>query len=1086
MSGVSLDVQAGLSEGRVRLALAWSDLATAPRSLRLVRRRGRYPLDAFDGDVAFDLADLFAPSGAPWGAVDATRFLRGDPTATEGLVAEFVEFYLTPTSPQPARVRLWINPGGGGAPLATSFDGVTRVVSGPGAAPGFARAATLEVFTQQGGGAETLVGTATIATQPTGAGPQTQIKDFSGGAEVDTTVQAAAANLFTWAPAAGPPTVAAFALQDQRSAFGLASAGSGARVRFLACAAPHGRAGLPLAVNSASVSSPIAIGAASPHGLADGAQISIIGATGNSAANGQWTIQVTAPDQFLLLGSSGNGAYLGGGLIVPPLRATADFAEDLNILTRQIDRSLNVRDTAPVASGRTAEAFYYTAFQLDAGGIALLPAASGSVVATNASGFAGRLYDSVPGVHRYFDDPASGLEGSWQLRRFLNVFGPALDSVRALGDNLPDLFDPRRTRAENLPLLGQTIGWEIDRTLPTERQRSDLSFAPAVFASIGSAANIQALATRATGWTCQVKPFVDNVFLTNGVEAARLWQIFEARSPDPATAFSPPAIQADLYPADVEPAMTQANPTLIDSRPAAALDASGQVWLFWHSSRLGAEWRPSVACGVAPFASMLAPASAGGLLFECTKAGVSGSSEPVFPSAPGATVADGGAVWTCRGMALARRRIWLQRLGTDFVPVHALADLPDTAGIFDESPAVAVVGGEIVLAWASNRGGPTEIWTRAWSGAPVVPGSPRPLIEQNADNRAPALAAGAGAGAPLYGFWESTAQGQTLIWFAQSADNGASWSAPAPVTQGPHDHTPAAVVDASNQLTLFWSASGGGGAYIGSAALGAGGWTLSQATAPRYAVYDTAPAAVLWKGAVHLFWTSNRPGGAWSATTNYQIDDIVTPPAGNGLYYACVQAGQSGATPPAFPTRAGSSCTDGSTQWLCRGAIAGSALAQKTRIWQAAAPGFAAPAKIFTRLSRDREPEALVDASGGLRLFFASQESGGRFLSRTFDTRFTPAGRLAASNVAAKAAMGGPQDRLHYSYDTRDVKEAFSARTAVGIFLDPADGQAPAVHQAAADVLRASLAPFRPLTTRFVYYLRQASGAGYAPVGVDP
>jgi hypothetical protein len=1086
VSGLTLNAEAGLSGGEVRLALAWSDAATAARSLRLVRHRGGYPAGPSEGEEVFDLADLFAPSGAPWGAVDVIRLARSNRAAANAAVAEIVEFFATPASAQPARVRVSLDPGGSSAPVVVTIDGVTRVVRTSSATAAFGQVVTLQVYAEPAGGAETLAGTATLSMAPTAAGPQTQIKDFTSGAEVDSSVQTPAPNLVSWTPSAGPTTSAAFAREDQRSAFGIASAG--ALVRFLSCSTPQGRAGLPLAVQSASFSTPIAIGTANPHGLPDGARITILGATGNNAANGTWSIGVTAPDQFLLVGSSGNGAYAGGGLIFPPLIAAANLAESPNVLTRQIDRSLTIRDIAPIAAGETAETFYYTAFQLDAGGV-LQPAASASVAATNASGFSDRLYNLVPGVHRYYDDPASGMEGSWQLRRFLNIFGPALDSASALSDSLPDLFDPRVTRAEYLPVLAETIGWQIDRTLPTERQRVDLAFAPEVFASIGSAANVQALATRGTGWVCHVKPFVDNVFLTNGVESSQLWQIFEAESPNPATAFPPPAIQADLYPADVEPATTQSDPTVIDSRPAAALDASGKIWLFWHSSRLGAEWRAGVAYEAAPFAAMLAPASAGGLVYECTTAGTSGATAPKFPTTPGAAVPDGGAVWTCRGVGVVRRRLWLQRLGVDSAPVRALADLPDDATLFDESPAVASANGAIVLAWASNRSGHAEIWTRSWSSPTASPSPVRQLTEQEVDNRTPALVTGAGAAAPLYGFWGSTSQGQTLIWFAESADGGVSWSAPSPVTQGPHDRDPAAIVDAANELTLFFSASGGGGAYIGEATQAAGGggaWTFSHATAPKYAVYDTTPAAVLWQGAVHLFWTSNLPGRAWTASTNYQVDDVVVPAGFNGFFYRCVKAGESGAATPAFPTTAGAQCADNTAQWNCCGSIAGAPLAEKTRIWQASGPGFTAPAPVFARLSRDREPTAVVESGGGLHLFLASQETGARFASRTFDTRFAPPGRLASANAAAKAAMGGLQDRLHYTYDCRSVKEAFAARDAVGIFLDPADGQAPSVHQAAADTLRAQLTPFRPLTARFVYYLPKTGGTGFTPVGVDP
>lgn len=43
------------------------------------------------------------------------------------------------------------------------------------------------------------------------------------------------------------------------------------------------------------------------------------------------------------------------------------------------------------------------------------------------------------------------------------------------------------------------------------------------------------------------------------------------------------------------------------------------------------------------------PTTPAGLWYECTTAGTSGGTEPTWPTAAGATVTDGGVVWTCRG-----------------------------------------------------------------------------------------------------------------------------------------------------------------------------------------------------------------------------------------------------------------------------------------------------------------------------------------------------------------------------------------------------------------------------------------------------
>lgn len=49
------------------------------------------------------------------------------------------------------------------------------------------------------------------------------------------------------------------------------------------------------------------------HGLTTGDVVTVVGVTGNTAANGTWVITVIDPDNFTLNGSVGNGAYVSGG-----------------------------------------------------------------------------------------------------------------------------------------------------------------------------------------------------------------------------------------------------------------------------------------------------------------------------------------------------------------------------------------------------------------------------------------------------------------------------------------------------------------------------------------------------------------------------------------------------------------------------------------------------------------------------------------------------------------------------------------------------------------------------------------------------
>lgn len=63
-----------------------------------------------------------------------------------------------------------------------------------------------------------------------------------------------------------------------------------------------------ITLTSATNASPIVVTSAS-HGLANGDTVTVQGATGNSAANGTWTVANSSANTFELQGSAGNGAY---------------------------------------------------------------------------------------------------------------------------------------------------------------------------------------------------------------------------------------------------------------------------------------------------------------------------------------------------------------------------------------------------------------------------------------------------------------------------------------------------------------------------------------------------------------------------------------------------------------------------------------------------------------------------------------------------------------------------------------------------------------------------------------------------------
>lgn len=70
-----------------------------------------------------------------------------------------------------------------------------------------------------------------------------------------------------------------------------------------------------LPITGATNATPIAITTASAHGLSTGNYVTNSGVLGNTNANGTFVITVTGSTTFTLNGSSGSGAYTGGGVV---------------------------------------------------------------------------------------------------------------------------------------------------------------------------------------------------------------------------------------------------------------------------------------------------------------------------------------------------------------------------------------------------------------------------------------------------------------------------------------------------------------------------------------------------------------------------------------------------------------------------------------------------------------------------------------------------------------------------------------------------------------------------------------------------
>jgi phage tail-like protein len=547
-----------------------------------------------------------------------------------------------------------------------------------------------------------------------------------------------------------------------------------------------------------------------------------------------------------------------------PIRAVR-FLEALNPDTGELSRSVAISDGEPperslqgLEAGDEGGllpgvAYYYLAVEDLGGGVTR--AWTAFAVATGRHGFAEKLYQLLPAIHRAYDDPAGGRQGSFQLRRFLQVFGPGLDQARSFGEALSMRHDLFEVPADHLTYLAHWIGWEPDRTLPTARQRNDILFAPEVFSTVGTVPNIRALVNRATGWDCRVKELVKNVFLTNAVEPIHLWEIWEAAGAP--GGFGP---ETPVTPAPV----TRAVGDSIDARPAIVADPSGGApWLFWHSDR--------------PFLGQ----SAARRHLWMMRANGTDTPRPVVPKVAGAVdgewpaaVADGSVIrlfWSAsRG---GRPRLFTLTLtnGVAGEP-EELTDHP--AG--DEHPAVVKDGaGAIWLFWQSSRRGPTDIWAMtlapggaAWSAPQrVTTGAPR-------DGMPAALFDAAKQQVNL--FWSGDSGDRSRIF--RSIFNGTSWSVredvssglPPPATPQFRDEAPAAAL-LDGSVCLFWHSDRDGIARVWASRQTGLSWGAPFPVTPgRSAEKDPAPF-VASSGSLRLFFRTQRGGEVFrSRTVDFQ------------------------------------------------------------------------------------------------------------------------------------------------------------------------------------------------------------------------
>ena len=162
-----------------------------------------------------------------------------------------------------------------------------------------------------------------------------------------------------------------------------------------------------------------------------------------------------------------------------------------------------------------------------------------TATATEGYGLNKVLYDSLPEVYRRHDVvtrlpgpgsdtvPEASARGG-QLRRFLDLFGLPLDSLRGSAEGLQDLRDLDTVDARFLPLLAKWVGWDLSFDVGIPLQRNELKAAPRVYRSVGTVPGLRALVSHYTGWFTQVAEFSQHILRATHAPQRNLFATTEA------------------------------------------------------------------------------------------------------------------------------------------------------------------------------------------------------------------------------------------------------------------------------------------------------------------------------------------------------------------------------------------------------------------------------------------------------------------------------------------------------------------------------------------------------------------------------
>ncbi len=534
--------------------------------------------------------------------------------------------------------------------------------------------------------------------------------------------------------------------------------------------------------------------------------------------------------------------------------------------------SLALSDAVPSAAGAAPgldpHTYYYYALMLEAVGpdgpeFDGVPVARGAAMATGEYGEGERLYQRLPAIHRAYDEPDAKVQGQGQLRRFLQIFGGALDQARGFTEGLHFRNDVFNVDRASLPQLAHWIGWDVDRTNPGEVQRNDVLLASDIFERVGTEAALKALISRATAWDFQIREFHKNVAFTNE-RPVGYWDMWEALS-----------LNGVDFVSSVD--HNNPNPRRLAGRPALVV-GGGTVWEFWHEFSSGRRelWAGWPLLNHPPLPVAADPLDDPDSVDESPAAILDGNVLRLFWSS------NRGGNWN----------LWTRTVPQSYAggPLVGVGDPePVTNHSADErSPAAVVQPHEsdplldrLWLFWQSNRRGPTDIWAQTRVGG--LWSEPSRVTSALVADRTPAVALDAGA--PML-FWSATTEhGCRLFTSKLKTPTGEEWSAPVEVlapgetssTSQFRDESPCAVQFQSG-LRLYWHSNRSGSWQLWTRVKTVNGWSPATQVLELIGLQKTRmvdakePAAVVHNNQLRACWRAQRRGEGFTTRTMFASD----------------------------------------------------------------------------------------------------------------------------------------------------------------------------------------------------------------------